>query len=166
MKAYMALAYKKGALGRVLDNLIKMNLTQQDVFLLLGPFDILVQLRELANLDEFISKWFDPIRTMTPTEPLIEKTQTLIVISEGKSFTEQPYAFLFFNTQPRNLEQVQQDLQSIPQVLSAETVFGLFDVICAVRARDQADLIRLISQIQEKVPNIQGIVTAIAAPLY
>jgi len=97
---------------------------------------------------------------------MIEKTQTLIVISEGKSFTEEPYAFLFLNTQPRNLEQVQQQLQSIPKVLSADTVFGPYDVICAVRASDKDDLKQLVSQIQKEVQYIQGTVTAIVASLY
>jgi DNA-binding Lrp family transcriptional regulator len=166
MKAYMTLSCKIGAFNTVLDELIKMNLSKKDVFLLFGPVDILVQFRELKDLDEFINKWFNPIRAITPQEPMIEKTQTLIVISEGKSFTEEPYAFLFLNTQPRNLEKVQQELQSIPKVLSADTVFGPYDVICAVRASDKEDLKRLVSQIQKEVPHIQGTVTAIVASLY
>jgi DNA-binding Lrp family transcriptional regulator len=97
---------------------------------------------------------------------MIEKTQTLIVISEGKPYTEEPYAFLFLNTQPRNIEQVQQDLQSIPNVLSADTVFGPYDVICAVKASDKGDLKRLVLKIQRDVSNIQGTVTAIVASIY
>jgi uncharacterized protein with GYD domain len=130
-----------------------------------GPVDILVQVH-FKDLDEFINKWFNPIRAITPQEPMIEKTQTLIVISEGKSFTEEPYAFLFLNTQPRNIEQVQQEFQSIPNVLSADTVFGPYDVICAVKASDKEDLTRLVFQIQKEVSHIQGTVTAIVASLY
>ncbi len=130
-----------------------------------GPVDILVQLH-FKDLDEFVNKWFNPIRAITPQEPMIEKTQTLIVISEGNSYTEEPYAFLFLNTQPRNLEQVQQELQSIPNVLSADTVFGPYDVICAVKASDKEDLKRLVLKIQKEVSHIQGTVTAIVASLY
>ena len=166
MKAYMGLSCKVGAFNRVLDELIKLNLSQKDVFLLFGPIDILVQVRGLTSLDEFISKWFNPIRNITPQETLIERTQTFIVISEGKSFTEEPYAFLFLNTHPRNLEEVQEKLQAVPQVLSADTVFGPYDVIVAVKAKDKEDLKLLISQIQEKVPHIQGTVTAIVASIY
>jgi DNA-binding Lrp family transcriptional regulator len=97
---------------------------------------------------------------------MIERTQTLIVISEGKPFTEEPYAFLFLNTQPRNLEEVQNKLHAIPKVLSSDTVFGPYDVIVAVKASGKEDLKQLISQIQEKVPHIQGTVTAIVASLY
>jgi DNA-binding Lrp family transcriptional regulator len=97
---------------------------------------------------------------------MIDKTQTLIVISEGKSFTEEPYAFLFLNALPRNLEQIQEKLQEISKVLSADTVFGPYDVICAVRASDKEDLKLLISQIQQEVPLIQGTVTAIVASFY
>ena len=166
MKAYMTLSCKVGAYNRVLDMLIKMDLSKKDVFLLFGPIDILVQFRGLKSLDEFISKWFNSIRVLTPEEPMIEKTQTLIVISEGKSFNEEPYAFLFLNTQPRNLENVQEALQKIPDVLSADTVFGPYDVICAVRVRNQVELQELIARIQKEVPHIQGTVTAIVAPLY
>jgi DNA-binding Lrp family transcriptional regulator len=165
MKAYMTLSCKTGTFNAVLDELIKINLSLKDVCLLFGPVDILVQLR-FNDIDEFINKWFNPIRNITPQEPMIEKTQTLIVITEGKPFTEEPYAFLFLNTQPRNLEQVQQQLQNIPKVLSADTVFGPYDVICAVRANDKEDLKQLISQIQKEVTNIQGTVTAIVASIY
>ncbi len=166
MKAYMTLSCKVGAYNKVLDELIKMNLSKKDVFLLFGPVDILLQFSEMQNLDEFITKWFNPIRKLTPAEPMIDKTQTLIVISEGKSFTEEPYAFLFLNTQPRNLEAVQESLQKIPQVLGADTVFGPYDVICAVNAKDTLDLQHLVSRIQREVPHIQGTVTEIVASLY
>ena len=166
MKAYMTLGCKVGSFNRVLDELIKMGLSKKDVFLLFGPLDILVQFRGLKDLDEFISKWFNPIRALTPEELVIEKTQTLIVISEGREFVEEPYAFLFLNTQPRNLEKVQEALQNIPQVLSADTVFGPYDLICAVRAKDRTDLQQLIARIQKEVPHIQGTVTEIVASLY
>ncbi len=170
MKAYMALSCRVGAFNKVLDELIKMNLCahalherEPDVFLLFGPVDILVQFSELKDLDEFVNKWFNPIRMMGGEEPVIDKTQTWIVMSESKPFAEEPFAFLFLNTQPRNLEKVQQALQTFPEVLSADTVFGPYDVICAVKAKDRADLQRLISQIQAEVPNIQGTMTEIVA---
>jgi hypothetical protein len=155
-----------GAYNRVLDELIKMNLSKKNVFLLFGPVDILVQFSGLKNLDEFVNNWFNPIRMLTPEEPMIDKTQTLIVISEGRAFSEEPYAFLFLNTQPRNLEKVQEALQNIPEVLSADTVFGPYDVICAVRVGNKVELQKLIAKIQKEVPHIQGTVTAIVASLY
>jgi len=166
MKAYMILSSKVGAYSRVLDELIKMNLSKKDVFLLFGPIDILVQVRDIENLDDFIKNWFNPIRMLTLGEPLIDKTQTLIVISEGKPFIEEPYAFLFLNTQPRNLEKVQASLQKIPEVLSADTVFGPYDLICAVRVENKNELQKLIARIQKDVPYIQGTFTAIVSPLY
>lgn len=156
----MTLACKRGAFDAVLDELKKMNLSKENVFLLFGPIDILLQVH-FKSLDEFINKWFDPIRVITQQDPMIEKTQTLIVISEGKLLTEKPDAFLFLNTQPRNLEQVQQELQSIPNVLSVDTVFGPYDVICAVKGNDKKDLKQVISQVQDEVSHIQGTVTAI-----
>ena len=166
MKAYMTLSCKAGSYKKVLDELIKMNLSQKNVSVLFGQADILVQIRGLKGVDEFIANWFNPIRALTPEEPLVEKTQTLIVISEGRPFEEEPYAFLFFNTQPRNLEKMQETLQNIPGVLSADTVFGPYDVICAVRVRNKIELKQLIERIEEDVPDVQGIETEILAPLY
>jgi hypothetical protein len=162
----MTLSCKVGAYNRVLDELIKMNLSKKNVFLLFGPVDILVEFSGLKSLDEFVNNWFNPIRMLTPEEPMIDKTQTLIVISEGRAFSEEPYAFLFLNTQPRNLEKVQEALQNIPGVLSADTVFGPYDVICAVRVGSKVELQKLIAKIQKEVPHIQGTVTAIVASLY
>jgi len=171
MKAYMMLSCntvscKVGARTKVLDELIKMGLSKKDIHLLLGPAEILIQLHGIKNLDEFINKWFNPIRKTAAQDGMIDKTETFIVISEGKSFTEEPYAFLFLHTQPRNLELVQEKLQGIHNVLSADTVFGPYDVICAVRANDNKDLQLIISQIQREVPEIQGTTTAIVASLY
>jgi hypothetical protein len=166
MKAYMTLSCKAGAYNRVLDELIKMRLSKKDVFLLFGAADILVQFSGLKGLDEFVTNWFNPIRVLTPEEPLVEKTQTIIVISEGRPYEEEPYAFLFFNTQPRNLEKLQETLQNIPGVLSADTVFGTYDVICAVRVRDKIALKQLVGRIEKEVPDIKETVTEIIVPLY
>jgi hypothetical protein len=171
MKAYMmlscnTLSCKVGAKTKVLDELIKMGLSKKDIYLLLGPAEVLIQLYGSRNLDEFISKWFNPIRKMTAQEAGIDKTETFIVISEGKPFTGEPYAFLFIHTQPINLELVQEKLQGLPKVLSADTVFGPYDVICSVKANDNKDLQMLISQIQREIPQIQETETAIVASLY
>jgi deferrochelatase/peroxidase EfeB len=155
-----------GAKTKVLDELIKMGLSKKDIYLLLGPAEVLIQLYGLKNLDEFINKWFNPIRKTTSQDAMIDKTETFIVISEGKSFTQEPYAFLFLHTQPMNLELVQEKLQSMPKVLSADTIFGPYDVICSVKANDNKDLQLLISQIQREIPQIQGTDTAIVASLY
>jgi hypothetical protein len=171
MKIYMILSCmtpscKVSFKTKVLDELIKMGLSKEDIYLLVGPAEALIQLRGLKSIDDFVTKWFDPIRKISSQEAIIDKTQTVIVISEGKNFTEEPYAFLFLSTQPRNLEQVQEKLQTIPKVLSADTVFGSYDVICAVKANNNKDLELLISQIHTEVPQIQGIVTAMVYSLY
>jgi len=161
------LACRVGARTKILDELIKIGLSKKDIFLLLGPAEMLIQLRGLLDLKDFIANWFDPIRKISSQETLVvDKTQTLIVISEGKSYLEEPFAFLFFNTQPGNLEMVQEKLQSMPQVLSADTVFGPYDIVCAVKAKDNNDLQQLISKTQTEVPQIQEITTSIVSSLY
>jgi hypothetical protein len=150
-----------GAKTKVLDELIKIGLSKRDIYLLLGPAEVLIQIRGLENLDEFISRWFNPISKMQ--EGIIDKTETFIVAFEGKSFAEEPNAFLFIHIQPRNLELVQEKLQGFPKVLSADVVFGPLDLICAVKANDNNDLQLLISQIQIEVPQIQVTETALVA---
>jgi DNA-binding Lrp family transcriptional regulator len=166
MKAYMALSCKAGSYSKVLDKLLDLNLSKRDIFLLFGRVDILVQFRELKSLNEFIEKWFNPVRMTTAEGLLVEKTLTLIVISQGPDYVEEPFAFIFLNTQPINLEKVQQALLKFPQVLSADTVFGPYDVICAVRAKDASDLEKFVSKIQTEIPGIQGSMTTIVSSLY
>ena len=159
------------SINTVLDELIHMNLSLNDVFLLSGPADILVHVN-FKDLEEFINKWFNPIRAITAKEAMIEKTEViekmenLFVLSEGKLYNEEPYAFLFQNTHPINIEQVQQDLQNIPNVLSADIVIGPYDLITAVKAKDREDLKRLLLKIQKEVPKIQGTVTGLVASIH
>ncbi len=163
MKAYMSLSCKTGAYSRVLNELLDLNIPREDIFLLFGPADVLVQFKDLDNLDEFIEKWFNPVRMIGADEALIAKTQTFVVISEGPLFAENPFAFVFLNTQPRNLENVRKALLTIPEVCSADTVFGPYDVICPIRAKDTTDLEGIVQNIQEKVPGIEGSMIAVNA---
>ncbi len=149
-----------------MDKLLELNLSKKEIFLLLEPFDILLQFHELKSLNEFIEKWFNPVRIMDTAGSLIEKTLTLIAISEGPSYVEEPYAFVFLNTSPVFLEKVQQKLRALPKVLSADTVFGPYDIICAVKVEDTGELARFIFKIQREVPGIQGSTAAIVASLY
>ena len=159
----MSLTCKIGAYNRVLEELLKLKISRGDIFLLFGPMDILIQFSELNSLDEFIEKWFNPIRIIGAKEALITKTLTFIVISESPLFAEEPFAFIFLNTQPRNLEEVRKTLVSLPQVLAADTVFGPYDVICPVKVKDRTELEQVISHIQNNVPGIEGSMTAIVA---
>lgn len=59
------------------------------------------------------------------------------------------------------MDKVHKILLSIPGVLSADTVFGSYDIICAVKANREADLGQLYSRIQQNVPGIEGSMTAI-----
>ena len=77
----MALTCKTGTYNKVLKELLELNIPKGDVFLLFGPMDILIQFKDLRNLDEFIKKWFNPVRVIGSEESLITKTLTFIVIS-------------------------------------------------------------------------------------
>jgi DNA-binding Lrp family transcriptional regulator len=148
-----------------MEELLKLNVPRGDIFLLLGPVDILVQFSGLKSLAEFIEKWFNPIRMIGAEEALVTKSITFIVIREGPLYAEEPNFFLFLNTQPRNLEKVQTALLAVPEVISADIVFGPYDLICPVRAKDSADLERVVSYIHKNVPEIEGVMTSIAAML-
>jgi len=164
MKAYMGLTCKADSYTEVLKRLLKMHIYQQDMFLLFGPVDILIRFTGLKSLDEFIEKWFNPVRMIGAEDDLIHRTLSLIVISEGPLLAEKPFAFVFVNTQPKNLETVRTRLLTIPEVLSADTVFGPYDVICSVRARNQIDLERIVANIQ-RIPGIESSLTSIVADI-
>src|SRR4030043_1424454 len=165
MKAYMGLTCKVGAYTKVLEKLLlDLDIFHKDIFLLFGPVDILIQFTGLKSLDEFIEKWFNRVRMIGAEENLITKTLSLIVISEGPVLGEKPFAFAFLNTQPKNLENVRRSLLTIPEVLSADTVFGPYDVISSVRAKDQIDLERIISNIQN-LPGIENSMTSVVASI-
>jgi DNA-binding Lrp family transcriptional regulator len=135
------------------------------MFLLLGPWDILVQFTDLKDLNEFVEKWFNPIRMIGDKQALITKSMTLIVIHEGPSYVEEPFAFLFLNTQPRNLEKLQSALLKVPEVISADTVFGPYDLITAIRVNNSADMDPLISHIHRNIPEIEGAMTSVVASI-
>jgi hypothetical protein len=165
MKAYMCLSCKAGVYNTVLEDLLKLNIPRGDIFLLLGPMDMLVQFAGLRSLDEFIEKWFNPIRMIGAEEALVTRSMTLIVIHEGPTYAEEPFAFLFLNTQPRNLEKLQKALLTVPEVISADTVFGPYDLICAIKAGDKTHLERVIAHIPKNVPGIEGAMTSVIASL-
>jgi hypothetical protein len=165
MKAYMGLTCKPGAYNEVLKKLlIGLNLDQQNVHLLFGPVDILIQFHDLRDLQEFIEKYFDPIRLIGADEDMITKTVSLVVINEGPKLSETPYAFVFLNVRPKSLEEVRRKLLNIPEVLSSDSVFGPFDVICSVKAADPKELETLVSLIQN-IPGIENSFTSIVSPI-
>lgn len=160
----MGLTCKAGTYTKVLKKLLNLYIHREDIFLLFGPIDILVQFTGLKSLDEFIEKWFNSVRMIGAEENLITKTLSLIVISEGPVLSEKPFAFIFLNTQPKNLENVRRSLLNIPEVLSADSVFGPYDVICSVRAKDQIDLAQMIFKIQN-IPGVESSMTSIVASI-
>lgn len=163
MKTYMCLSCKAGAYNKVLQDLMKLNVPRGDIFLLFGPIDILVQFKGLKDVDEFSEKWFTPIRMICCKETLVTKTMTFVVVNEGTSYVEEPFAFMFLNVQPQQLENAQQALMKVSEVISADVVFGPYDIISPLRAKNQVDLERVISNIHETVPGIEGAATTIVA---
>ena len=159
----MSLTCKVGSYNKVLEELLKLKIPKGDIFLLFGPTDILIQFMELQDIDEFSKKWFTPIRMICCKDDLITKTMTFIVVKEGVSFAEEPFAFMFMNIRPQHLENAQEALLQIEEVISSDIVFGPYDLIAPVRAKDRLDLKRVISKIHEIIPGIEGAATIIVA---
>ncbi len=165
MKAYMGLKCKPGSYNEVLKRLLfDLHIDQKNVDLLFGPVDILVQFPDLRGVEEFIEKWFDPIRLIGNGDDWIAKTVSLIVISQGPKAGEKPFAYVFLNTEPKSLETVRIELLKIPEVLSADSVFGPFDVICSVKASDAQELETLVLLIQQ-IQGIETSTTSIVSPI-
>ncbi len=159
----MSLTCKVGSYNKVLEELLKLKIPKGDIFLLFGPMDILIKFKELQDIDEFSKKWFTPIRMICCKDDVITKTMTFIVVKEGVSFAEEPFAFMFMNIRHQQLENAQEALLQINEVISSDIVFGPYDLIALVRAKDQVDLKRVVSKISEIVPGIEGAATIIVA---
>jgi hypothetical protein len=87
-----------------------------------------------------------------------------IRLSHEKMSAEKPFAFLFLNTKPQSAEDVRIKLLTLPEVLSADTVLGTFDVICSIKAEDHEDLETSVLLIQQ-INGLVSSVTSIVSPL-
>jgi DNA-binding Lrp family transcriptional regulator len=135
---------------------------QRDIFLLFGPVDILIRFNKVESIEEFTQKWFNPIRLMGADEDLITKTLSFITITKGPEISTKPFAFVFFNTKPKNLETVREKLLKIPEVLSADSVFGPFDLITSVKVQDQVELETLVLLMQQII-GVENTTTSVVA---
>jgi hypothetical protein len=158
----MGLSCKAGYCMEVFMNLVKKYVDQRDIFLLFGPVDLLIQFNGIKNISGFIEQWFNPIRMIGEKKDLITKTLSFITISEGPEITEKPFAFVFLNTKPKNLETVRVKLLRIPEVISADSVFGPYDIICSLKVQDQAELETLVLLIQQ-ITGVESSVTSVVA---
>lgn len=165
MKAYMGLTFRPDAYNEVLKKLFfDLRIDQQNAFLLFGPVDILIRFSNLANVEEFVEKWVNPIRMLGAKDDMIARTMSLIVATEGPTCAEKPFAFVFLNTKPQSTEYVRTKLLALPEVLSADTVLGPFDVICSIKAEDREDLETSVLVIQQ-ITGLESSVTSIVLPI-
>lgn len=72
-----------------------------------------------------------------------------------------PYDVVFVKTRPPKLEAVGRSVLAIPEVLSADFVFGPYDIICLVRATNLVDLERVLLAIQTSSPGIEQAMTCV-----
>jgi DNA-binding Lrp family transcriptional regulator len=163
MRAYMGLTCKTGCYNKVMQALTQLSIPNWDIFLLYGPIDVLVKFEEFTSLKEFVEKWFNPVRMVCAEERLIAKTMTYVVVIEGPSYMEEPFAFMFLNVHPRDVELAQGTLLKNPHVISADFVFGPCDLIVPVRAKNTVDLERVVASIHADVSGIEEAHTTVVA---
>lgn len=159
----MGLTCKIGSYNEVLTALTAMDIPRGNIFLLYGPTDVLVRFEGFSSIEEFVQKWFTPVRMIGAEQQLIARTTTYIVVIESPTFWEQPFAFMFLNVQPRDAEIAQKKLLTLPQVISADFVFGPSDLIVAVRAKDSVDLEKVVRNIHSQVQGIEEAQTTVVA---
>ena len=159
----MGLTCKGGCYNQVIEKLTEMDIPVGNIFLLYGPVDVLVRFDGFSSVDEFVKKWFNPVRMIGAEEKLILKTTTYIVVIEGPAYMETPFAFMFLNVEPRDAEAAQQILIKLPQVISADFVFGPCDLIVPVRAKKNVDLERVVQTVHSQVEGIEEAQTTIVA---
>ena len=166
MKIYLGLICKVGTPRQVLEKLLALNIPGGDIFLLFGPIDILIEFTDIENLDVYLEQWLKPISTIGRANNLISQTLTFIVGYAGPPIHYVPYAIVFINAQPPKAEQVRRGALSVPGVLSADFVFGPYDVICPIQATDMKELERIVLNIQTTVSGINRTITCIVKEVY
>jgi hypothetical protein len=159
----MGLTCKIGCYNRILTELTAMDIPIGNIFLLYGPIDVLVRFEGFNSLKEFVNKWFNPVRMIGAAERLIAKTTTYISVIEGPTFWEKPFAFMFLNVQPRDAETAQKTLLTLPNVVTADFVFGPCDLIVGVRAKDSVDLEKVIQSVHCQISGIEEAHTTVVA---
>lgn len=166
MKVYLGIRCKVGTPRRVLKKLLDLNIPGGDIFLLFGLLDILIEFEKVQSLEEYFQKSLTPIMMIGADEELIAETLTLIVGQEGPPITEVPYAVIFMKTKPPKVEDVRRSILAIPEVLSADGVFGPYDLVVPVRAKDLADLERVLINVQTSSSGIERTMTCIVKEVY
>ena len=151
----MGLTCRGGCYNKVLEQLTAMSIPVGNIFLLHGIIDVLVKFEGFNSIDDFMKNWFNPVRMVGAEEQLIAKTTTYMVVTEGPAFMEEPFAFMFLNVQPRDVDLAQQTLLKLPDVITADFVFGPCDLIVPVRAKNNVDLERVIRTIHCSVSGIE-----------
>ena len=146
--------------------LLAINVPRGDSFLLFGPIDILIEFRDVTSLEEYIEQWLTPISRIGEGEKLVTETLTLIVGKEGQLVREVPFAVIFLSVQPQQFENVRIGIQSVPNVLSADLVFGPYDIICPIRAKNMADLEQVVLSVQTNVSGIERTLTCLVKEVY
>jgi hypothetical protein len=146
--------------------LVALKVPRGDSFLLFGPIDILIEFRGVTDLEEYIERWLTPISRIGEGEKLVTDTLTLIVGKEGRLVREIPFAVIFLSVQPQQFETVRRGIQSVPEVLSADLVFGPYDIICPVRAKNMADLEQVVLSVQTRVSGIERTLTCLVKAVY
>jgi DNA-binding Lrp family transcriptional regulator len=156
----MSLSCRTGYYRQVLRELGKIKIPNKNIHLLFGPMDILCKF-EFNSIDDFRTEIFDRVRKIGREEEWIAQSMTFFVIDSKGEIVEDPFAYIFLNTHPRNLEKVEKAILEIPQIMTADTVFGLYDVICSVKAINREELEKIIDHIQRNIKEITNSVTAI-----
>lgn len=77
-----------------------------------------------------------------------------------------PSARVFINTLPPRAENVRHRALAVPGVLTADFVFGSYDIICPIRATDIADLERTVVHLQTQVPGITRTTTCLVKEVF
>ncbi len=74
----MGLTCKTGYYNKVMEKLIELNIPKWDIFLLYGPTDVLVKFERFNSLNEFVEKWFNPVRTIGAEERLMQRQRHML----------------------------------------------------------------------------------------
>lgn len=96
-----------------------------------------------SNTDGLLQRYFD------------YKNMDIYSCKKGVSFVEEPCPFMFLNVITQHLESAQEALLRIQEFISSDIVFGPYDSIRPLRAKDRVDFERIVSLIHKNVQELR-----------
>ncbi|NHV98765.1 MAG: Lrp/AsnC family transcriptional regulator [Thaumarchaeota archaeon] len=161
MWAYIGIKAKPGTHRRIHNEIRDMGAS---AYMVCGEIDIICKVNQFNTISEFDSKWHEPISKIGAEENMVRAIQTFIVAKESpRPLKKEPYAFIFLKIIPSRIDITFSSLLNLDGVMTADVIYGVYDVILTVDAKDLKELESILNKILE-IPGVLETTTMVVFP--